>query len=136
MACYYAIFTNISKEFHDLYGFTDLQTSFVTLSMGAGSIVSTFTTGKLVDWNYRRYAKRLNFPIAANRQYDLTEFPVEQVRMQIGLPASLLGAIAVIVYGWILGRGSSPAGSIVCVVVLGYALVTSASVFNVLMVDI
>lgn len=136
MACYYAIFTDIANSFNKLYGFTDLQISLVTLSTGAGSLIATLTTGKLVDWNYRRHAKRLNFPIQENRQVDLSNFPVERVRMEIGLPAMLLGAFCVIAYGWMLDHTSSPVGPIVCISILGYGLVTSAQVLNVLMVDI
>jgi cell division septal protein FtsQ len=56
--------------------------------------------------------------------------------MEIGLPAMLLGAFCVIAYGWMLDYTSSPAGPIVCISILGYGLVTSAQVLNVLMVDI
>lgn len=136
MACYYAVFTDLAKVFQQFYGFDDLKISFAALSMGGGSIIATLTTGKLVDWNYRRYAKKTNFPVQQNRQYDMTSFPVELVRMQIGLPAMILSSVMVIIYGWILGYSPSPAGPIVCIVFMGYGLVASAQVFNVLMVDI
>jgi len=50
IACFYAISTGASKIFHDLYGFNDFYVSLMFLPIGVGSIVSMFTTGKLVDW--------------------------------------------------------------------------------------
>jgi hypothetical protein len=53
-ACFYAISTGASKAFGDVYGYDELYVSLMFLPIGGGSIISAFTTGKLVDWNYRR----------------------------------------------------------------------------------
>ena len=50
LACFYAISTGASKAFHNVYGFDELQISLMFLPIGVGSIVSAFTTGKLLDW--------------------------------------------------------------------------------------
>ncbi len=50
IACFYAISTGASQAFHNLYGFDDLYVSLMFLPIGAGSLISIFTTGKLVDW--------------------------------------------------------------------------------------
>lgn len=102
LACFYAIATGASVAFGSLYGFNSLQISLVFLPIGAGSLISAFTTGKLVDWNYRRHARRLNFPVTKNRQTDLSDFPIELARMQIALPMLLLSAVGIVGYGWMM----------------------------------
>ena len=97
--CFYAISAGASVAFHTLYGFDELKISLMFLPLGMGSIVSAFTTGRILDWNYRRHARRLNFPVQKNRRTDLSEFPIELARMQVGLPLLLMGASTVIAYG-------------------------------------
>ena len=136
MSCYYALSTGISDSFSNLYGFDELHVSFMFLPVGGGSVIAAFTTGALVDWNYRRHAKRLNFPVVKNRQTDLTDFPIELARIQIGLPMLIGGALAVIGYGWMLNHKISLAGPIIMLFLLGYCLVAGFQVLNVLMLDI
>lgn len=136
MSCYYAILTNISESFYILYGFSDTQISLVALSIGGGSIVSSFTIGRLLDWNYRRHAKRLNFPVSEEYQMDLSSFPIELARLEIGLPPMFLGAVAVIGYGWTLSSGISVAVPIVFLFIVGYGVTATTQILYVLMADI
>lgn len=133
MSCYYAVLTNISKTFYGLYGFSNTQISLVALSVGGGSIVSTFTTGRLMDWNYRRHATKLNFPLS---KIDLSGFPIEQARLEIGLPPMLLGAIGVLGYGWTLRNDISVAVPIIFLFIVGYGITSTSQVLYVLMADI
>ena len=50
VACYYAISTGASNAFHSVYGFDELKISLMFLPIGGGSLISAFTTGRLVDW--------------------------------------------------------------------------------------
>ncbi|KAF7937247.1 uncharacterized protein EAE98_001561 [Botrytis deweyae] len=136
LACYYAISTGASSQFGSLYGFSQLKVSLMFIPVGAGSLISAFTTGKIVDFNYRRYAKIHNFPLVKNRQMDLTNFPIEKARLEIALPLFYLGALAIIAYGWVMGHHVSIAGPVILLFVIGYALVASFQVLNILMVDI
>ncbi|WPH00569.1 Hypothetical protein R9X50_00339900 [Acrodontium crateriforme] len=136
VACFYAISTGASVAFRSVYGFNELQISLIFVPIGAGSIVSAFTTGKMVDWNYRRHAKRLNFPVKRNRQTDLSNFPVEMARLQIGVPLLLMGATAVVGYGWMMDHHVSLAGPVIILFILGYTLIAGFQCLNVLMVDI
>lgn len=136
LACFYAISTGASVAFKSVYGFDELQISLMFIPIGAGSIVSAFTTGKMVDWNYRRHAKRLNFPVQRNRQTDLSNFPIELARLQIGVPLLFIGATAVIGYGWMMDHHISLAGPVIILFILGYTLIAGFQCLNVLMVDI
>ena len=135
-ACYYAIATSTPSQFHAIYGFNDIQIALVFLPIAGGSIISAFTTGKMVDWNYRRHAKRLGFPLVKNCQEDLTDFPIERARMEIAFPAFFMGAGAMIAYGWVIELKCQLAGPLVLMFVIGYCLIAAFNVSSVLMVDI
>ena len=136
LACYYAIITGASVAFTSVYGFNQLQVGLVFLSIGGGSILSAFTTGKLIDWNYKRHARRLNFPVTKNRLTDLSAFPIERARLEIGLPCQLLGGACVIGYGFMMSHHVSIAGPVIMLFLFGYLFIAGSQTINVLMVDI
>ena len=82
----------------------------------------------MIDWNYKRIAKKLNFPIEKNRQTDLSNFPIEAARMQIALPVFLTGAAAIIGYGWLMAHKVSLAGPIIMLFLIGYCLIAGTQV--------
>ena len=131
---FYAISTGISDSFKNIYGFNELEISLMFLPIGAGAVISAFTTGKQLDWNFRRHAKKLDFPVDRSRQADLSNFPVERARMEIGLPLYLLGAAATIGYGWMMDHKISLAGPVIMLLVLGYCIVAGSQTLMVLMV--
>ncbi|KAK0960970.1 hypothetical protein LTR91_020090 [Friedmanniomyces endolithicus] len=136
IACFYAISTGASQAFHNLYGFDDLYVSLMFLPIGAGSLISIFTTGKLVDWNYRRHAKRLAFPLTKNRQTDLSTFPIELARIQIALPLFITSAASIIGYGWMLTQPVPLARPIILLLIFGYCQIGASQVLNILIIDI
>lgn len=136
LADFYAISTGASSAFRRVYGFDDMQVALMFLPIGAGGIVSVFTTGRAIDWNYRRYAKKHGLSVEKNRQQDLSDFPIEKARIEIAMPLLYLGAAAVLGYGWTMDHHVSLAGPIILLFILGYALVAAFQVLNVLMVDI
>jgi multidrug resistance protein len=136
LACFYAISTGAASVLSEVYHYDEVHIGLVFLSIGGGSIISAFTTGMIVDWNYARHAKRNGFPIAKNRLTDISNFPIERARVEIGLPCLLLGVLTVIGYGWIVDFNLSIAGPIVMLFLMGYALIAGFQSLNVLMVDL
>ena len=134
--CFYAICTGAASVFSEVYGYDEVHIGLVFLAIGGGSIISAFTTGKMVDWNYARHARRNGFPIAKNRTTDLAEFPIERARVEMGMPCLLLGVLTVIGYGWVINYNTSIAGPVVMLFLLGYALIAGFQCLNVLMVDL
>ena len=67
VACPTAVPTGVPPQFQEVYGFNELEASRVFLPFSFGSLVLAFTTGKLVNWKYRRHAKRLSFTLVKNR---------------------------------------------------------------------
>lgn len=136
LACFYAISTGAAEVFTNVYGFNQLQIGLVFLGIGGGSLISAFTTGKWLDVNYRRHARRLGLPVDKKKAADLADYPIELARLEIALPLMLLGAVSVLGYGWMMTQKVSLAGPIIMLFVLGYALIAGFQALNVLMVDI
>ncbi|EED18640.1 bicyclomycin resistance protein, putative [Talaromyces stipitatus ATCC 10500] len=136
MACFYAVSTGAAGGFRGNYGFNELRISLMFLPIGAGGIVSAFTAGYLVDWNYRRHANRLGYPVHKNRQTDLAHFPIEVARMQIAVPHFFLGAAAMVGYGWVLASNVSFGVLIVFLFLIGYTTDVVGQTVMVLCVDI
>lgn len=133
---FYAVSTGASTNFSRVYAFDDMQVSLMFIPIGVGGIISAFTTGKAVDWNYRRHARKNNFPIEKNKQQDLSTFPIEQARLEIVLPLLYLGAACVLGYGWVMDHKVSLAAPIILLFFMGYSLTASFQVLNILMIDI
>ena len=84
--CFYAVMTGAAAEFRQSYGFDNLQISLMFVPIGAGSLVSAVTTGRLTDRNYRRHAKKLGLPVDKDRHQDLANFPLERARIEVDIP--------------------------------------------------
>lgn len=132
----YAATTGIPSQFSKIYGFDGLQLGLVYIPFGGGSVISAFTSGKLVDWNYRRHAIRNGFPTTKNRYQDLTEYPMERARLEICLPLLYLAVLSLIGYGWVLDYQTSLAGPLVSLFFFGYGSMAAFQVTQILMVDI
>jgi hypothetical protein len=135
-ATYYLITASLPSEFGKRYGLNDLQISLIYLPLGVGTTFSSFTTGKMVDWNYSRHAKKIGLAVDHNRQDDLTDFPIERARIEISGPLGFIGVLSVVGYGWMLKANVSIAGPCVMLFVFGYAVAAMINCLNILMVDI
>ncbi|KAI9820353.1 MAG: hypothetical protein M1827_005975 [Pycnora praestabilis] len=136
IASYYGISTSASSQFSAVYGFSDVQIGLAFLPIGVGGLVSAFTTGRAVDWNYRRHAKLNGFPVMKNKHQDLLKFPIERARLEIAFPLFYLGAASTIAYAWVINYKVNLAGPIILLFFIGYALIASFSCLNILMIDI
>lgn len=134
VALLYATTTAIPSQFGKIYGFDELQLGLVYIPFGSGSLISAFTSGKMIDWNYRKHAKRNGFPLTKNRYQDLTNFPIERARLEIALPLLYLSVLGMIGYGWVLDFRTNLAGPLVFLFIFGYGSMTGFQVLQILMV--
>ncbi|PMD41029.1 MFS general substrate transporter [Hyaloscypha variabilis F] len=136
IGCFYAISTGASVAFASNYGFNQIKIGLMFIPIGCGSIISALSIGRLADWNYRRWAKKLNILVVKNRRQDLTNFPIERARLEIVFPLFFVAVAAIIAYGWILTKKISVAVPIVLLFLTGFSLTATFQILNVLMVDI
>lgn len=135
-AGFYAVMTGATASFHDVYHFNNIQTALMYLPLGIGGICSAFTTGRLVDWNYRRHAKRAGIPVVRSRAQNLTNFNIEKARLEIALPSYYMSTVCMVAYGWVMGRQVNLAAPVILLFISGWSLNATSQVLNALMVDI
>jgi len=132
----YAVMTGASTSFHKIYNFNDIQASLMFLPIGAGGILSAFTTGKIVDWNYRRHARRAGLAVVKNVRADIRNFNIERARLEVALPLYYLSNLAMLSYGWVLGRKVHLSAPVILLFIIGWSIIGTSQVLNVLMVDL
>ncbi|GLA31660.1 hypothetical protein AnigIFM63326_010340 [Aspergillus niger] len=135
-ACFYAVMTGATTSFHDIYHLNDIDTGLMYIPIGAGGIVSAFTTGRLMDWNYRRHAAQAGLPVIRNVRQDLTNFNIEKVRLQVGLPMYYACIASMIAYGWVLGHKVNLAAPVILLFICGWSLNATSQVLNAILVDL
>jgi multidrug resistance protein len=135
-AGFYAVMTGASTSFHTIYHFNDIQAALMYLPIGGGGVVSAFTTGKIVDWNYRRHAKKAGIPVLKNVRADISNFNIERARLEVALPLYYISNFAMLAYGWVLGHKVNLAAPVILLFIAGWALIGTNQVLNVLMVDL
>lgn len=67
---------------------------------------------------------------------DLTDFPIEKARLELGLPLYLAAASLILAYGWLLESHVRIAGPIVVLFATSFVLGASMQVLSTLMVDL
>ncbi|KAM5348188.1 hypothetical protein ACJ41O_008012 [Fusarium nematophilum] len=126
----------LSTLFKEIYGFNDLQVGLCYLPYGFGCAGAVVAQGYVLDWNYRRLAKKIGFTIDHKRGDDLAKFPIESARIQPVYPTLLLGIGVLVGYGWALQVETSVAVPLVLVFLIGMLIPTSFSVLNTLIIDL
>ncbi|KAJ9137469.1 Quinidine resistance protein 2 [Pleurostoma richardsiae] len=135
-AGFYAIATTMPSQFSRLYGFDDLKVGLMYLPMAGGSVVAAFIIGPSINRNYRRHARRLGLPVDKTRQMNLSNFPVERCRLEVGLPLLALAAVVIIAWGWALEYNAPVAVPCVLLFLMGVGMIGFNNTTNVLIVDI
>lgn len=135
-ACFIAVTTSIPSQFHRLYQVNEMQTSLIYIPLSLGTLVSAVSTGQLVNWNFKRHASKHGYPLACNRQLDLDKFPIENARLEITWPLTLIAAASLIMYGWIMHLHTNMAAPAVILFLFGYTNVAAYKTTSILLVDI
>lgn len=126
----------LSTQFKEIYQFDELEVGLCFLPYGFGCCMTVIIQGYVVDWNYRRIAKKLGVDASAGRRNDIGDFPIESARIQPIYPALLVGAIAVIGFGWALEAETSVAVPLVLLFIIGMLVPSSLNILNTLTVDL
>ncbi|KAJ5473925.1 Kynureninase [Penicillium sp. IBT 31633x] len=122
-AGFYDVSASIPSIYNQLYGLNDLQVGLCYIPFGLGATIASIGNGKFLDYNYRRIAKQLNFPI-------------EKARLQIAFPLLVLGSISVLVFGWFLNFGIHLAAPTCILFLMGLTLTGAFNTISTLLVDL
>lgn len=126
----------LSTQFKNIYGYNNLQIGLCYLPYGAGCFGAAIGQGYLLDWNYRRVARRLGVTIDRKRGDDLSQFPIEAVRIVPMCYFVAVGLIAMILYGWVLELKPSVAAPLCLHFIIGLCITGSFGILNTLIVDV
>jgi len=126
----------IPSQFQRIYGFNELQISLCYIPLGLGTIAAAFVRGRILDSRFRYYAKQVGLEVVQNRRMDLTNFPLEQARIEVALPTLFLGAACTIGFGWTLQCGTNLAGPLILLFFIGFSASATTNTIQVLLVDI
>jgi MFS family permease len=133
---FFAVLAGLPSQLQEKYRFNSLQVGLCFLPYGLGSMTSRWTVGTMLDWNYRRHARRLGIKIVKNRQQKLSNFPIETARLQITLPLVYIAALSIIAYGWVMNFQTNLAGPVITLFLTGHTTTGAFSSLNTLIIDI
>ncbi|KAF1938015.1 MFS general substrate transporter [Clathrospora elynae] len=126
----------IPDLFYQAYGLNELQVGLCYIANGIASLISSLTMGLLVDWNFRRHAKAMGVPIIRGKQQDLSNFPIERVRMQIVIPGHIIGIFGLVLFGWTVKFQTHIVGPEIALFIIGFGFTTAFNITNGLIIDI
>ncbi|KAF2132862.1 MFS general substrate transporter [Dothidotthia symphoricarpi CBS 119687] len=128
--------TSIPYLFHEAYGLNELDVGLCYIANGMGSLLASLTTGHIVDWNFRRYAAALGMTITKGKQQDLSNFPIERVKMEIVIPGHIIGTIGILIFGWTVKFQTHIVGPEIALFIIGFGVSTAFNITNGLLVDL
>ncbi|KAF1349330.1 MFS general substrate transporter [Lizonia empirigonia] len=128
--------SSIPDLFKEAYNLNELDVGLCYISNGIGSLLSSLTMGHVVDWNFRRHAARLNMPISKGKQQDLSNFPIERVKLEIVIPGHIVGILGLIMFGWTVKFQTHLAGPEIALFITGFGISTAFNITNGLLIDL
>ncbi|RAO65763.1 uncharacterized protein BHQ10_001775 [Talaromyces amestolkiae] len=128
--------TSLPTLYPEYYGLDELQVGLCFLPFGVSSAIGAVINGKLLDINYKRIARKLNFSIDRKRGDDLTNFPIEKARLQLTFLWSIVLALAFLGYGWALNYKAPLAVPLVISFLMGFTLICTMNSLTTLLADI
>lgn len=132
---YFAILTTLSAQLSDRFGFDSVYIGLCYLPVGVGSMFSRWLAGRLMDWNFRRHAKKQGIVIIKNRQQNIEKLPIEKIRLEVCLPFVYISCCTILSYGWVMEEKASLAGILVSLGLFGMFFSGASNVINTLVVD-
>lgn len=137
-AGFYGIATAMPSQLQAKYGFNDIVVGLMYLPMAGGSIAAAFVVGPAINRNYRRHARKLGLPVDKLRQMDLTNFPIEKARLEVGGPLLLVCVVVMLCWGWVMDKDRKVSVAAPCVLLflMGFGMIGFINTVNSLLVDL
>ena len=118
-----------------LYSLNYLTGGLIYLPCGIGGVFAAYTTGKLLDRDYLRTAKRYNLPVDKSSN-DLSNFPIEKARLLSVFPLLAISTTATVGFGWALNQHTSIAVPLTMTFFSGASQVAIFTVCGTLLTDL
>ena len=126
----------LGTQLGPIYDLNDFQVGLCYLPYGVGCFVTAFSQGFVLDWNYRRIARKMGLVVDRKKASDLTNFPIETARLQLVYPLLVFGLVAMAGYGWTLQSKTHIAIPLVLLFLIGGCVSGAFFILNILVVDL
>ncbi|TGJ80037.1 hypothetical protein E0Z10_g8724 [Xylaria hypoxylon] len=151
LAIYYAVWqmsiTAVSVLFAEIYNLSETQIGLTFIANGAGSIIGTLITGKILDADYKRVKAKHEAEISlsgaeteteqsSEEQNDDVNFPLETARLRLLPVLALLQCASILVFGWTIRYHVHIAVPIVTTFITGWMVVSIVSVVTTYLIDV
>lgn len=134
-AAFYAVSAVIPSQFAEMYNFNEFQIGLCYIPCGAGAVMAVLVNGRFLDGNFARWCTKLGIKIRKGRDQDLSDFPIEKVRLQIGIPAGYATATLTCVFGWLIHIDGPLAAVLVVLFFTNFAISVAYNVTATLLID-
>ena len=118
-----------------LYSLNYLTGGLIYLPCGVGGVISAYTTGRLLDRDYIRTAKRYRLPVNKSSN-DLSNFRIEEARLLSVFPLLVVSTSTTVGFGWVLNRHTSIAIPLILSFFSGASQVAIFTVCGTLLTDL
>lgn len=136
-AGYYALLAALPSQLQSTYGFDPVHVGLCFIAAGLGGSLASVTTGRLMDWNFHRHAKKRGITTTPGRRMrDIENFPIEAARLELVLPLLGLGAATILAFGWVMHYHTNLSGPLVLLFFTTYAISGASTVMSTLTVDL
>ena len=99
---YGCLAASLSTQMIKLYQLNYFTGGLIYLPCGIGGMIAAYSTGKLLDHDYRMYARKHNLPENKSAAHDLYHFPLEKARLRSIFAFLGVSSIATAGFGWSL----------------------------------
>ncbi|KAF5864200.1 hypothetical protein ETB97_008406 [Aspergillus alliaceus] len=103
---------------------------------GIGAMPSILVVERLLDWYFRRYAKRFGLELNKDKLQDLTDISIKIARLQVCLPLLLFTGISLIAYGWTMQARTPLATLMIFLFLQSFGSSSAFSGFSNLIIDL
>lgn len=135
----YTVYGCLAASFSTLmirmYSLNYLTCGLIYLPCGIGGVLAAYTTGKLLDRDYIRTAKRYNLPVDKSTN-DLSNFPIEQARLLSVFQLLAISTSATVGFGWALNQHTSIAVPLTMTFFSGASQVAIFTICGTLLTDL
>ena len=133
---FYDVMASAPQLLEEIYGYDALQIGLCFLPFGFGCFIAPQLSGKLMDFNFRRHARKIGYVIVKGKANDLRNFPLERVRIEVAMPMIILGDAALLCYGWVMQVETSLAAPLVLMFIIGLTMTSAFNSMSVMLVDL
>ncbi|RWA14923.1 hypothetical protein EKO27_g208 [Xylaria grammica] len=150
-AIYYAVWqmsiTAVSVLFSERYGLSETQIGLTFIANGAGSVIGTLITGRILDADYRRVkvkheaeasqsGSETETEQSSQPEHDDVNFPLETARLRLLPLLALLQCVSIVTFGWTIQYHVHIAVPIVTTFITGWMVVSIVSVITTYLIDV